>query len=162
MFLPREMVVPVMQFIMIRITGMMLASLLFAFGEALAGGYTIPHQTAKAVGLSNAVTAGVSDPSAVYYNPAALTEIDGNQLIGGLNYINVQSNVQNSDTTFKSDTKSINRQNHNFIPTFFGNFHIPESKFTLGLGFYTPFGLSVSYNDDATNAFGGPFPSQPL
>jgi len=126
-----------------RIAGMTLAILLLTLGESLAGGYAIPQQTAKSVGLSNAITAGVNDPSAVYYNPAALTEIDGNQLIGGLNYINVQSNVQNSGS------KSINRQNHNFIPTFFANFHIPESKFTLGLGFYTPFGLSVDYDEGA-------------
>jgi len=133
--------------VFLRIAGLTLISLLTVTGNALAGGYAIPHQTAKAVGLSNAVTAGVSDPSAVYYNPAALTEVDGNQLIGGLNYINFQSNVQNSGS------KSINRQNHNFIPTFFGNFHIPESKFTLGLGFYAPFGLSVSYDDDAFTRF---------
>jgi len=126
-----------------RIAGMMLVSLLLAVGEALAGGYAIPQQTAKAVGMSNAMTAGVNDPSAVYYNPASLTEIDGNQLLGTFSYINVQSNVQNSDT------KSINRQDDNFIPTFFGNFHIPKSDFTLGVGIYTPFGLSVDYDEDA-------------
>jgi long-subunit fatty acid transport protein len=38
---------------------------------AIAGGYTIPHQTARGLGLSNAMTAGVNDASAVYYNPAA-------------------------------------------------------------------------------------------
>ncbi len=132
-----------------RIAGMTLAFLLLTLGESLAGGYAIPQQTAKAIGQASAITASVNDPSAVYYNPAVLTEVDGNQLLGTLNYINVQSNVQNRDTTFKSDTKSINRQAHNFIPTFFANFHIPESKFTLGLGFYAPFGLSVDYDEDA-------------
>ena len=134
---------PMMSNILVRIAGMTLAFLLLTLGESLAGGYAIPQQTAKAIGLANAITASVNDPSAVYYNPAVLTEIDGNQLMGTSNYINVQSNVQNSGT------KSINRQNHNFIPNFFGNFHIPESEFTLGLGFYTPFGLSVDYDKDA-------------
>jgi len=128
---------------MMRIAGMTLAFLLLTVGESLAGGYAIPQQTAKGVGLANALTAGVNDPSAVYYNPAALTEISGNQLLGTFSYINVQSNVQNSDR------KSINRQAHNFVPTFFANFHIPESKFTLGFGVYTPFGLSVDYDKDA-------------
>jgi len=122
---------------------MTLGFLLLALGESLAGGYAIPQQTAKGVGLSNALTAGVEDPSAVYYNPAALTEVKGNQIVGTLNYINVQSNIQNSGS------KSINRQADNFIPAVFANFHIPESKFTLGLGFYTPFGLSVDYDEDA-------------
>ena len=38
----------------------------------LAGGFAVPQQTAKAAALSNAVTAGEVDPSAVYSNPAGL------------------------------------------------------------------------------------------
>jgi len=117
--------------------------LLSASASSLAGGYAIPQQTAKALALSNAVTAGVDDPSAVYYNPAALREIKGNQLLGGLNYINVISSVENSGL------KSRNRENDNFIPTFFANYHIPESKVTLGLGTYSPFGLATTYDKDA-------------
>jgi len=132
-----------MPYFLIRIAGITLASLILANGEALAGGYAIPHQTAKAVGMSNAMTAGVNDPSAVYYNPAALSEIDGNQVVGTPTYINFQSDVQNSGR------KSVNRSVDHFLPTLFGNFRIPESDFTIGLGFYSPFGLSTSYDDDA-------------
>ena len=126
-----------------RFVGMTLAYLLLTISESLAGGYAIPQQTAKAVGVTNALTAEVNDPSAVYYNPAALTEINGNQILGTISYINVQSNVQNSGS------KSINGQAHNFIPTFFGNFHIPDSTFKLGFDFYTPFGLSVDYDKNS-------------
>src|SRR5687767_15981159 len=59
--------------------------------DALAGGYMIPHQTARGLGLSNAMTAGVNDPSAVYYNPAALGEVDGNNLLVSGTYVNVRS-----------------------------------------------------------------------
>lgn len=112
-----------------------------------AGGYAIPHQTARAVALSNAITAGVNDPSAVYYNPAALTEIEGNQILGGLNYINVISSVKNSGL------KSRNRRDDNFLPTLFANYHIPETDLTLGFGSYTPFGLATSYDKDAITRF---------
>ncbi len=122
---------------------LVLLLLLLIPGNALGGGYAIPHQTAKAVGLSNAVTAGVTDPSAVYYNPAALTEVKGNQILGGLNYINVISSVENGGT------KSRNRRDDNTIPTFFANFHIPESDFTLGFGTHSPFGLATTYDKDA-------------
>ena len=60
-----------------------------------AGGFMVPHQTARGVGISNALTASVSDASAVYYNPAALSEIDGNNLLVSGSYINVVSRVEN-------------------------------------------------------------------
>jgi len=117
-------------------------------GDAHAGGYAIPHQTAQAVGLSNAVTAGVTDPSAVYVNPAALTEIEGNQLMGGVNYINTVSSVTNSGR------RSTNRHDDNFIPTFFTNYHIPATNLTAGIGVYTPFGLSTTYDKGSFTRFG--------
>ena len=115
---------------------------------ALAGGYAIPHQTAKAVGLSNAVTAGVDDPSAVYANPAALPEIDGNQVLGGPNYINTVSAVTNNGRG------SVNKHRDNFTASLFANYHVPETKLTLGIGLYTPFGLATSYGRDSFTRYG--------
>ncbi len=71
--------------------------LLWTSGEASAGGYAIPPQTARAAAMGAADTAGVDNPSAVYVNPAALTNIDGNQIMGGLTYINTISGIKNSD-----------------------------------------------------------------
>src|SRR6266581_4382573 len=77
------------------------------FGSAggrnvFAGGFAIPPQTAKAESMGGAATAGVDDPSAVYVNPAALTEIDGNQIISGFTYINTISSVKNSGATSRN------------------------------------------------------------
>ncbi len=127
----------------IGIAGLVLVLLLATWKNSFAGGYALPQQTSRAVGLSNASIAGVKDPSAVYYNPAALSEVDGNRLVGTINYINVQSSVENSGR------KSHNLSENNVVPTLFGNFHIPNSDVTLGLGFYSPFGLSVSYDRDS-------------
>lgn len=121
--------------------------LLWSTKGIFAGGYAIPHQTAVAVGLSNAVTAGVKDPSAVYVNPAALTEIEGNQIVGGVNYIHFVSSVKNSGV------KARNRRDDNFLPTLFANFHIPQTDLTLGFGSYSPFGLATSYDEDAITRF---------
>src|SRR5690349_1922851 len=62
-------------------------------GEASAGGYAIPPQTAKTQSMGGAAVAGVDDPSAVYVNPGALTQIQGNQFLGGLTYVNTISSV---------------------------------------------------------------------
>jgi len=115
---------------------------------ALAGGYALPYQSAKAVGLGNAVTAGIDDPSAVYSNPAALSEVQGNQILGGGQYVNVVSSVKNSGRN------SRNQRDDNLIPTLFGNYHIPATDLTVGVGLYTPFGLATSYNDGSFSRFG--------
>jgi len=130
-----------------RFAGLALLILLASLGNALAGGYAIPHQSAKAVGQANAVTAGVKDPSAVYYNPAALTEIEGNLIAGGMTYLHIVSSVKNSGV------KARNRRDDNFIPTFTANYHIPQTDFTLGFGSYSPFGLATSYDKDAITRF---------
>jgi long-chain fatty acid transport protein len=115
--------------------------------KASAGGYMIPHQTARALGLSNAMTGGVNDPSAVYYNPAALSEVNGNQLLASGSYVNVVNSVENSGR------KSRNKHDDNFLASFFGNYHVPGTDLTLGLGAYSPFGLATTYDSDAFTRF---------
>jgi long-chain fatty acid transport protein len=114
---------------------------------AIAGGYIVPQQTARGLGLSNAMTAGVNDPSAVYYNPAALSEVNGDNLLASGSYVNVINSVENSGR------KSTNKHDDNFLATFFANYHIPGSDFTLGIGTYTPFGLATKYDSDAFTRF---------
>jgi len=117
-----------------------LTSVPFAFP----GGYLIPQQTARAVALGNALTAGVNDPSAVYYNPAALSEITGNNLLVSGSYVNVISSVENNGR------KAKNNHDDNFLATLFANYHIPGTDFTLGIGTYSPFGLATTYEEDFT------------
>jgi long-chain fatty acid transport protein len=115
--------------------------------QALAGGYMIPHQTARGLGLSNAMTGGVNDPSAVYYNPAALSEVNGNHLLASGTYVNVINSVENSGR------KSTNKHDDNFLASFFGNYHVPGTDFTLGIGTYAPFGLATTYGSDEFTRF---------
>jgi long-chain fatty acid transport protein len=107
------------------------------------GGFYLPHQTARGVGLSNALTAGVDDPSAVYYNPAALGEVEGNQILVTGSYINTINSVENSGR------EAENEKEHNFTGSLFGNYHFTKDL-TWGLGVYTPFGLATSYGGGFT------------
>jgi long-chain fatty acid transport protein len=112
--------------------------------HSFAGGFYIPHQTARGLALSNALTAGVNDPSAVYYNPAALSEVDGNQLLLTGTYVELINSVENSGR--KADDK----HEDNFLPSLFGNYHVPGTDVTLGIGAYAPFGLATSYGGGFT------------
>jgi long-chain fatty acid transport protein len=115
--------------------------------QALAGGYMIPHQTARGLGLSNAMTAGVNDASAVYYNPAALSRVQGDNLLISGTYVNLQNSVENSGR------KSTNKHDDSLLASLFANYRIPDSDFTLGIGTYTPFGLATEYGKDAFTRF---------
>jgi len=115
--------------------------------KAPAGGLAIAEQTAKGVGLGNAITAGIDDPSAAYVNPAALMEVSGNQVMAGLNYINTQSSVENNGR------KSNNLHDDDFLPNLFGNYHIPGTEVVLGIGSYTPFGLATTYKANSFTRF---------
>ena len=115
-----------------------------AHKSLFAGGFMIPHQTAKGLGLGNAMTAGVNDPSAVYYNPAALGEIEGNKILVTGTYGGVYNSVENSGR------RAVNKHDDNFLATLFANYHIPNSDFTIGLGSYTPFGLATTYDQEFT------------
>src|SRR5690348_10712591 len=90
--------------------------------DVLAGGYAIPPQTAKSESMGGAAVAGVDDPSSVYVNPAALTQVDGNQILGGLTYVNTISSVKNSGATSK------NIHDDDFLPNLFANYHIPNTQ----------------------------------
>jgi long-subunit fatty acid transport protein len=72
--------------------------------SVFAGGFAVPQQTAKAAALSNAVTAGIDDPSAVYTNPAGLAFVKGNQILANGIYINAISSVKNSGQTARNYT----------------------------------------------------------
>ena len=115
--------------------------------KVLAGGYMIPHQTARGLALSNAMTGGVDDPSAVYYNPAALSEVKGDNLLASGSYVNAVNSVENGGR------RSRNKHDDNFLASFFGNYHIPGTDFTLGIGTYAPFGLATEYGKDAFTRF---------
>ena len=112
--------------------------------EAFAAGFAIPHQTARGLALSNAFTAGVNDPSAAYYNPAALGEIRGNAVLATGTYVGLYNSVENSGRD------AVNKHDDNFLASIFANYHIPGSDFTVGIGTYSPFGLATTYERDFT------------
>jgi long-chain fatty acid transport protein len=126
------------------------ATLLFLLGSAAnpncvpAGGFMIPHQTAKALALGNAMTAGVNDSSAVHYNPAALGEIEGNNVLLTGTYAGIYNSVENSGR------RAVNKHDDNYLATLFANYHLPGTDFTVGLGTYTPFGLATTYDREFT------------
>src|SRR3954466_11941790 len=61
---------------------------------AQALGTRIPNQDAEATAKGNAVIATADNPSAIYYNPAGITQIQGPEAQFGLHVISVNSHFE--------------------------------------------------------------------
>jgi long-chain fatty acid transport protein len=124
--------------------------------ESFANGFRILDQSASAVGQSSAFTAQADDPSALYYNPAGMTQLNGVQFsVGAL--------MVGGSTSFTSPTGSNAKGDFNgsvaYPPP--SNFYVTArlkdigitalGDTTVGLAVISPFGISYRYPDD------GPF-----
>src|SRR5512140_1435278 len=61
--------------------------LLFTASTSFAAGFRLPEAGAKAMGMGFAFTAQADDPSAIYFNPAGLTQLKGQNVMLGVSYV---------------------------------------------------------------------------
>lgn len=64
---------------------------------ASADGFRNPFQNAAAMGQGNAFTAQADDASAVFYNPAGMTQLHGFQHVAGVQFVNVDTHFRGLD-----------------------------------------------------------------
>ncbi len=124
----------------------LIAALYFGLCEVAscaATGFLIYNQHAAANASAVAYTAQVDNPSAVFYNPAALSRLGGTQASCG-------GTVIIPRTTFTSDaTGSSSRMKHHtyLLPAAYLTHQLNE-RFSIGLGCFSHFGLSTDWSDD--------------
>ena len=133
------------------IIGCMVALLVGLAPEAFAGGITFSEQGAKATGMANAFAGQADDPSAIFYNPAGITQLPGTQLMYG-------GSIAYLDSTFRSSTTGESTQLQDqfpLVPHFYvtHRFKQWDERLSLGLGVYTPFGLVVDWPDNWQGRF---------
>jgi long-chain fatty acid transport protein len=120
------------------------AALSFLPGITFGLGSRVPNQDPEAIGRGNAFAATADNPSALYYNPAGITQLDGqNVQIGCLLYMNIYADYDSpSGERFENKRKFIPIPNLGYVFT-------PEDlPFSFGFGVYAPFGLEMEWPDD--------------
>lgn len=104
-------------------------------------GVRIPNQSPAAIARANAFTATADDASAVYYNPAGITQIQGHEVqVGALNYMGINTSYESptgGDTQSRFEVLPIPQLYYAYTPS--------NSPVSLGLGLYSPFGLAVKW-----------------
>jgi len=107
-------------------------------------GFRIPNQDAEATARGNAFVATADNPSAIYYNPAGITQLEGTRAQFGAHVISVNSHFESTSPGVESDTEFEIQP----VPQFYFT-HTPKDKpYSFGLGIYAPFGLGLKWPEN--------------
>lgn len=112
---------------------------------AMALGIRIADQDPFATARGNAFAATADNPSAIYYNPAGLTQLEGHHLRFGSYAISL--NLQyTSPTGAQFDTKS----RVDLVPQLYYAYGMKELPLAFGVGLYSPYGLALEWPNNGT------------
>lgn len=128
------------------------AMLSLAFASmAHAGAFNIYEMSARATSLGGAFTATADDPSAIFYNPAGLAWQRADWSFS-LNVSPLKPSIASARANGPTAVEFPGAENGMtkgsfFFPTGAYLGHRINEKFSAGLGFFTPFGLGVEWED---------------
>jgi long-chain fatty acid transport protein len=132
-----------------------LASLLSAasIGSAQASGFALIEMNANGQGNAYAgAAAHTPNASTVYFNPAGMMSLDGEQISIASHYIDPSSDFDNKGSKLADGVTDITGDEDDggesaFVPNFYWVRPI-DDKMSFGLGVNSPFGLKTEYEDD--------------
>ena len=111
--------------------------------SALGGGFDLPDQDAFAIGRGMAFVATADNPSAIYFNPAGITQLQGNNFRSGIYGVDLNFSYKSpSGTTYH------NQDTLHAIPQFFYTYSLEKMPLSFGLGVYSPYGLGNQWPQD--------------
>jgi len=107
-------------------------------------GVRVPDQDPCATARGNAFVATADNPSAIYYNPAGITQLEGNEVRAGVYAITLQSTYTSAATGKETDSKRA----YQGVPQVYYTHSFNQFPVAAGLGLYAPYGLSLDWPDD--------------
>ncbi|MCK0767175.1 OmpP1/FadL family transporter [Chromohalobacter canadensis] len=131
-----------------------LASAVIASGQAAASGFQVREQSAKALGNAMAgAAAGAEDVSYMTFNPAAIGNVEGTQIAGGISYVDANFELTDASASPAGVPVSYDRGGSReggeeaWVPSFAFKTRLNE-RFDLGLAISAPYGLSTKYDKE--------------
>ncbi len=137
------------------------ASLLFlgSSGSAFGAGFALIEVNATGQGNAYAgAAAHTENASTIFFNPAGLTQLDGEQLVFAAHYIDPSSDFDNDGSALAASLGSfgaagpLNGDDDDggqsaFVPNFYWARPL-DDRTTFGVGVNSPFGLAIEYDDE--------------
>ncbi len=114
---------------------------LAAIPAAYANATRLPNQDAHATARGNAFVATADNPSAIYYNPAGITQIEGSQVLSESYIIRAAYDYEPSSGGPEVHAK----REVAIIPQLYYVYTPEDSQFSYGIGAYAPFGQASDW-----------------
>src|SRR5512139_2724011 len=137
--------------------------LLLSASTSFAAGFRLPEAGNKANAMGFAFTAQADNPSAIYYNPAGLTQLEGNNIALGVTYVKENGGTFNGLTPvdnnvpippgFTNQKTETQKDLDFFLPNLYYTYTSKAKGVSFGVGVFTPFGLGQEYKNADTSIF---------
>ncbi len=127
---------------------LVVAALLASRTETAASGFAINAQGAAGAGRSAAFVAQADDPSAVFYNPAGISQLDRTSVLVGTTILRPHTDYEPS----AAGNSVSERERYYVMPHLYVTQPIGQ-RLTAGLGVFAPFGLSTKWPDNWDGRF---------
>src|SRR5687767_3048782 len=107
--------------------------------KAHAVAFRMPNQDPEGIARGNAFAATADNPSAIYYNPAGITQLEGQNLSLGVYLISTDVGFTSAGGSASTAT------DFQAVPQIYYTYSPAESALSFGLGVYAPYGLGIDY-----------------
>ncbi len=141
----------------IKIKSLLFGVTLVVNAHAQAAGFALIEQSAS--GMGNAFAGGgavAEDASAIFFNPAGMTYIEGTQAVGALHFIKPNVDFKNNGsvagTARPLGDEGPDAGDLAFVPNFYFMTTLTPS-IKVGVGVNVPFGLKTEYDDERFRPF---------
>ncbi len=122
-------------------------------------GFQLPEQGIAAMGQGNAFVGQADDPSAVYYNPAGILQLEGTQATLGSTLIHPSITFTNQNTSLSTigptgpPGRETDEKDMFFLLPHLYVTHRLTDKLGFGFGAFIPFGLTTEWPSDWEGRF---------
>lgn len=106
-------------------------------------GYRFPNQDPEAIARGNAFVATADNPSAIYYNPAGITQLEGQNVRAGVYFGSCGYDFE-SPTGAKASVDSSLQA----VPQLYYAVSLKDLPLSFGLGVYAPYGFSLDWGQN--------------
>jgi long-chain fatty acid transport protein len=112
-----------------------------------AAGFRLPEQDSAAMGMASAFVGQADNPSAVWYNPAGIIQLDGTMVSGGV--IGIYPELTHENTNGMTD---VSRRDL-YLPVQLYATHKLSDRIGVGFGINNPFGLITDWSKTSSTRY---------